>query len=103
MRYLAWIAIVSLQIGMFVCGAGIDVCHATDAPAHIASSQSDQDQPSTTVDPTCVAHAAHVFLAHATGIQEEVRAHPEPITLLAALNLPEVPHAIEQPPKFSHS
>jgi len=30
MRYLAWIAVFSLQLGMFVCGAGIDVCHAAD-------------------------------------------------------------------------
>jgi len=102
MRYLAWIAVFSLQIGMFVCGAGIDVCHAADAPAHIASSQSDTDHDSSPIDQTCAAHAAHVFLGQPSNIQGESCPHPEQVNLLTSLNLPEILHLIEQPPKTSH-
>ena len=63
MRYLAWVAIFSLQMGMFVCGAGIDVCHAADAPAHIEATQSNDNSDAGAVDSTCAAHAAHVFLS----------------------------------------
>jgi len=103
MRYLAWIAVFSLQMGMFICGAGIDVCHAADAPAHIVSSQSNPDQNSAPIDQTCAAHAAHVFLGQPSNIHSQSCAHPESAGLLASLNLPEVLHLIEQPPKFLHS
>jgi len=103
MRYLAWMAVFSLQLGMFVCGAGIDVCHAADAPTHIASSQSDTDHSSSPIDQTCVAHAAHVFLGQSVHIHSQTCVHPEPANRLASLNLPEILHLIEQPPKFLHS
>jgi len=102
-RYLAWIAVFSLQMGMFVCGAGIDVCHAADAPAHIASSQSNTDHNSAPIDQTCAAHAAHVFLDQPSHAQSQSCAHPEQVNLLASLNLPEILHLIEQPPRFLHS
>jgi len=103
MRSLAWIAIFSLQIGMFVCGAGIDVCHAADAPAHIASSQSDTDHDSSPIDQTCAAHAAHVFLGQPAYDQSQADNGNKPVNLLASLNLPEIYHLIEQPPRFLHS
>jgi len=104
MRYLAWIAVFSLQMGMFVCGAGIDVCHAADAPAHIASSQSGStDHDSSPIDQTCAAHAAHVFLGQQGNAQSQTCAHPGAVNRLASLNLPEILHLIEQPPKLSHS
>jgi len=111
MRYLAWIAIFSLQLGMFVCGAGIDVCDAADAPAHISTQTSNQIEPSPTqsdsrhsntpVD-TCAAHAAHVFLGQPVFNQSQLDSSIESIHLLASLNLPEILHLIEQPPKTSH-
>jgi len=103
MRYLAWIAVFSLQMGMFVCGAGIDVCHAADAPAHIASSQSNADHDSFPIDQTCAAHAAHVFLGQPVYAQSQPCAHPELVNRLASLNLPEILHLIEQPPRLLHS
>ena len=103
MRSLAWIAIFSLQMGMFVCGAGIDVCHAADAPAHIASSQSDTDHDSSPIDQTCAAHAAHVFLGQPAYDQSQADNGNKPVNLLASLNLPEIYHLIEQPPRFLHS
>jgi len=54
MRYMTWIAIISLQMSMFVCGAGIDVCHAADAPAHIETTQSNNNSSDAApVDSTC--------------------------------------------------
>jgi len=103
MRYLAWIAFFSLQMGMFVCGAGIDVCHAADAPAHIASSQSNMNHDISPIDQTCAAHAAHTFLGQVSNTQSQPCAHPESVNLLASLNLPEILHLIEQPPKLLHS
>ncbi len=103
MRSLAWIAVFSLQMGMFVCGAGIDVCHAADTPAHIASSQSDTDHDSSPIDQTCAAHAAHVFLGQPAYDQGQADNGNKPVNLLASLNLPEISHLIEQPPRFLHS
>ncbi len=104
MRYLAWIAVFSLQLGIFVCGAGIDVCDAADAPSQIklSSSLADKSHPNTP-ESTCAAHAAHVFLNQPL-IQQmaEVR-HIALITSLVDLTLSEIPHRIEQPPKLSHS
>ncbi|MDQ6974839.1 MAG: hypothetical protein Q9M10_08120, partial [Mariprofundaceae bacterium] len=58
MRYWAWLAIFSLQIGMFVCGSGIDVCHANAAPIPIeASHVDDSPENSSDIDTVCVAHA----------------------------------------------
>jgi len=113
MRYLAWIAVLSLQLGMFVCGAGIDVCDAADAPAHISTQtsdqieqvpspvQSDHNHSNTPID-TCAAHAAHVFLGQPAFNQGQPDSSIESIHLLASLNLPEILHLIEQPPKTSH-
>ena len=119
MRYLAWIAVFSLQLGMFVCGAGIDVCQASDAP-ELASGQSlslsigpdhelsplsssqTGNHSNTPVD-TCAAHAAHVFLGQPVFHQAQPDAGIELVTLLASLNLPEIIHLIEQPPKLLHS
>jgi len=104
MRSLAWIAVFSLQMGMFVCGAGIDVCHAAaDAPAHVESSQTNTDHDNVPVDQTCAAHAAHVFLGQPGNDQSQPDAHTGPVNLLASLNLPEILHLIEQPPKFLRS
>jgi len=103
MRYLAWIAVFSLQMGMFVCGAGIDVCHAADTPAHIASSQSNTDHDSSPIDQTCVAHAAHVFLGQPLFNHSQPDTNIELVNMLISLNLPEILHLIEQPPKFLHS
>lgn len=103
MRYLAWIAVFALQMGMFVCGAGIDVCHAADTPAHIASSQSNTDHDSFPIDQTCAAHAAHIFLGQPGNAQSQACAHPELVNLLASLNLPEILYLIEQPPRLLHS
>jgi len=103
MRYVAWMAVFALQMGMFVCGAGIDVCHAADAPAHIASSQSHTNQHSSPIDQTCAAHAAHVFLDQPVHTPSRPCAHPGPVNRLASLNIPEIIHLIEQPPRQLHS
>jgi hypothetical protein len=103
MRYLALIAVFSLQMGMFVCGAGMDVCHAADAPAHFESSQPNTDHGGALIDQACVAHAAHVFLGQPGQDQGEPETHVERAETLASLNLPEILHLIEQPPKFLHS
>jgi len=104
MRYLAWIAVFSLQLGIFVCGAGIDVCHAADAPAQIqlSPSHSDTGQQSNPIE-TCAAHAAHVFLGQPLFNQSQPDTSIELVNLLVSLNLPEILHLIEQPPKFLHS
>jgi len=104
MRYLALMAVFSLQLGMFVCGAGIDVCHAADAPAQIQLSplQSDTDHQASPLE-VCSAHAAHVFLDQASFHQSQPEIQLEAVNLLASLNLPEILHLIEQPPKFLHS
>ncbi|RLL51731.1 hypothetical protein D8Y20_08570 [Mariprofundus sp. EBB-1] len=104
MRYLALIAVFSLQLGMFVCGAGIDVCHAADAPAQIqlSPSQSDTDHQTAPIE-VCSAHAAHTFLGQLTFQPNQQDMHIEPVNLLASLNLPEIFNLIEQPPKFLHS
>ncbi len=107
MRYLAWIAVFSLQMGMFVCAAGIDVCHAADTPAQLEATLSYPDHDNSTennsVDQTCSAHAAHVFLGPADHAQSQPEAYVEPAIRLISLNLPEILHLIEQPPRFLHS
>ena len=103
MRYMAWIAIISLQMSMFVCGAGIDVCHASDAPAHIEVSQSTSDGSNAPVDQVCAAHAAHVFLGHVGEEDNVVSTHIEVTDFLTALQIPEILNLIEQPPKFPYS
>jgi len=114
MRTLAWLALFSLQLGIFVCGAGIDVCHATGADTTLAVTQSemlqpagllppaDNDHESSPIDQTCSAHAAHVFLGQPAFHKSPSDMHLEAINLLSSLNLPEVFHLIEQPPKASH-
>jgi hypothetical protein len=125
MRYLAWIAVLSLQLGMFVCGAGIDVCHAADEPAHAAiggpaaaltpvaltsiaqhvsaepASPADNpvDQSGSPIDQTCSAHAAHVFLGQLHDQPNGPDIHRGQAALLSALNLPEILNRIEQPPQ----
>lgn len=104
MRYLALIAVFSLQLGIFVCGAGIDVCHAADASAQIqlSSSQSDTGQQSAPLE-TCAAHAAHIFLAEPSSKGSQVGVHTAEVEHLVSLHLLDVSHLIEQPPKFLHS
>jgi len=103
MRYLAWVAIFSLQVGMFVCGAGIDVCHAADAPAHIEASQSNNTSDTPSADSNCAAHAAHVFLSLPIYNQGQPDNYATAVNLLLSLNLFEVHDLIEHPPKFLHS
>ncbi len=104
MRYMAWIAIISLQMSMFVCGAGIDVCHAADAPAHLEATQSsNHSSDAAPVDSTCAAHAAHVFLSPPTYNQSESDNYATAANLLLSLNLFEVQHLIEHPPQTLHS
>ena len=103
MRMLAWIAVFSLQMGIFVCGVGIDVCHAADTPSHIASSQTDHNHDSSPIDQTCAAHAAHVFLGQATNNQGTYDLPLELVNIPTSLNLPEIAHFIDQPPKLLHS
>jgi len=103
MRYLAWVAIFSLQMGMFVCGAGIDVCHAADVPAHIEASQSDNTSDALSADPTCAAHAAHVFLSLPTYNQSQSDNYAIPANSLLPLILFEVHYLIDHPPKTLHS
>jgi len=103
MRYMAWIAIISLQMSMFVCGAGIDVCHAADAPAHIEATQSNNNSDASPVDSTCAAHAAHVFLSLPTYNQSQSDNYVTPANSLLPLNLFEVHYLIDHPPKLLHS
>ncbi|PCI42631.1 MAG: hypothetical protein COB41_09270 [Proteobacteria bacterium] len=103
MRYLAWVAIFSLQMGMFVCGAGIDVCHAADAPAHIEATQSNNNSDAAPVDSTCAAHAAHVFLSPPTYNQSQSDNYATLVNAALPMNLFEVHYLIEHPPKLLHS
>jgi len=103
MRYLAWVAIFSLQMGMFVCGAGIDVCHAADAPAHIESSQSPHPSDALPVDSTCAAHAAHVFLSPPVYNQSQFDSYTASVKTLISVNFFDVYSLIEHPPKTLHS
>ncbi len=114
MRYLAWVAVFSLQMGMFVCGAGIDVCHAADTPAETASlhaagqasdigttsaDHSPSGDRSGPVEPACSAHAAHVFLGLPDYGQTRAERWIERLSLPVSLNLPEIFNLIEQPPR----
>jgi len=103
MRYLAWVAIFSLQMGMFVCGAGIDVCHAADAPAHIEATQSNNSSDAGVVDSTCAAHAAHVFLSPPIYNQSQSDNYATLVNAALPMNLFEVHYLIEHPPKLLHS
>jgi hypothetical protein len=103
MRYMAWIAIISLQMSMFVCGAGIDVCHAADAPAHIEATQSSNSSDVLPVDSTCAAHAAHVFLSLPTNNQSQSDNYVTSVSTLLSMNFFEVHYLIEHPPKTLHS
>jgi len=104
MRYIAWVAFFSLQMGMFVCSAGIDVCHAADTSSQIqlSSSQSDADQQSSPLE-TCSAHAAHTFLAQASLKDSQIDIQITKAEFMLALQLLDVAHLIEQPPKPLHS
>jgi len=104
MRYLAWIALFSLQLGMFVCEAGVDVCHASTASSQVQGSTSESSDEHT-INPTntCAAHAAHIFLAPVAFAHDESNHVSESISLLVSLNIPEVFSFIEQPPKSLHS
>ena len=103
MRYMAWIAIISLQMSMFVCGAGIDVCHATYAPAHIEATQSSDNSDVVPVDSTCAAHAAHVFLSPPIYNQSQSDSYNTPANTWLAMNFFEVHSLIEHPPKILYS
>jgi len=104
MRYMAWIAFFSLQMGMFICSVGIDVCHAAGAPTQIqlSSSQHDSDQQSAPLE-TCAAHAAHTFLVQISLKDIQAHTHIAEAERVLALQLLDVSHLIEQPPKFLHS
>jgi len=104
MRYLVWIAVFSLQLGIFVCGAGIDVCYAdsNSSQTQLTPSQSGDDHPSTPIN-TCVAHAAHVFLSQPAFHPRQSDDAFALYNRLAAPNLLEISHLIEQPPKTSYS
>jgi len=103
MRYLAWVAIFSLQMGMFVCGAGIDVCHAADTPAHIEATQSNNSSDAAPIDSTCAAHAAHVFLSPPTYHQSQSDHYATRVNASLPLSFFEVHDLIEHPPKNLHS
>jgi len=103
MRILAWVAIFSLQMGMFVCGAGIDVCHAADTPSHIASPQTNHNHDSSPIDQTCSAHAAHVFLGQLINDKGISDMPLEQVNIPTSLNLPEIFRLIDQPPRLLHS
>ncbi len=104
MRYLAWIALFSLQLGMFVCEAGVDVCHASSNSSQVQGSPSESGGEHTVNPPnTCASHAAHIFLAPVEFTHDESNHVAESISLLVSLNIPEVFSFIEQPPKGLHS
>jgi len=104
MRYWAWLAIFSLQIGMFVCGSGIDICHANAAPVSVKISHVDANpEKSSDVDAVCVAHAAHVFFWQETDDQIQINGHPKRTSFFITQYIPEFFNQIEQPPKSLHS
>jgi len=103
MRYLAWIAIFSLQLSMFVCEAGIDVCFASDVPAYAETTQSTPNHDEHLTDAPCSAHAAHTFLSQLHGFQGQPPEHHKATVLLTSLIIPDFFKRIEQPPKTSHS
>jgi len=103
MRYLAWIAIFSLQMSMFVCESGIDVCLGSDVPAHVESTQASLDHSNFAIDATCSAHAAHVFLGAPAHHQAQAFAHNQASLWLSSLNILKFFKRIEQPPQLLHS
>ncbi|MDX8413317.1 MAG: hypothetical protein R8J85_04445 [Mariprofundales bacterium] len=103
MRTISWVAIFCLQIGIFTCSMGIDVCQAADSSSHIATSQSDSSHHGALIDASCVAHAAHIFADLSPQNSSQADAHVAKIKVFTSLALPEVLHAIEHPPKHSQS
>ena len=101
MRYLAWIAVFSLQLGIFVCEAGVDVCHDTNS-IQCSLSSSDDDHASVPSE-SCVAHAAHAFLGYIVFQYDEPDLELVPMGLFTSLATSEVFLLIEQPPKQMRS
>jgi|UPI0003655648 hypothetical protein len=99
MRYLAWIAIFSLQLSIFVCEAGVDVCSASDVITHIETTQSTPTHDQHATDTPCSAHAAHTFLGQSNGFHGQSSEHRKPMTTLTSLSIPDFFKQIEQPPK----
>jgi len=103
MRFMSWIAIFCLQIGIFTCSMGIDVCQASDGASYVTNSQSDGAHDDLPAGSTCIAHAAHVFVGLPAHQDSQSDAHIAKIRVFVSLALPDILHAIEHPPKLSYS
>jgi len=89
---------------MFTCGIDIHVDRmdgTTSQIAHVYNGTNDQG--TGLMDRVCQIHASHVFTDQKPFIMSDSETFPERIYHLATLNLVNVPHLIEHPPRFLHS
>jgi len=103
MRYLAWVAMLSLQMGMFVCGAGFDVCPTSGTSSYMETQQDSSNSNTTASDSVCVAHALHVFLWQESPEQYMPYVHAKRSETSLVSHISEVFSLIEQPPKRLYS
>jgi len=95
---------MGLQLSMFTCGFAIYVDHLDDTTSQIAHlNNSANDQGTGLMDQSSKIHASHVFTDQKSFILGDSETFPERIYHLATLNLVNVPHLIEHPPRFLHS
>ncbi|MDQ6959212.1 MAG: hypothetical protein Q9M24_08905 [Mariprofundaceae bacterium] len=103
MRALALIAFMGLQLSMFTCGTDIHIDHLDDTTSQIVHSHNGADQGTGLMDLVCQIHASHVFTEQKTFIMGDSESLPERLYHLATLNIVNVPHLIEHPPRFLYS
>ncbi|GMQ99558.1 MAG: hypothetical protein BMS9Abin18_0376 [Zetaproteobacteria bacterium] len=104
MRTLALIAFIGLQLSMFTCETNIHIDHLNDTTSQIVQLHNGVNGPGTgLMDRACQIHASHVFTDQKPFIMGDSETFPERIYHLATLNLVNVPHLIEHPPRFLHS
>jgi len=104
MRALALIAFIGLQLSMFTCGIDIHVDHLDDTTSQIAHLHDGKGIPGHgLMDQACQIHASHVFMDQKPFILAGSETPPERIYRLRTLNLVNVPHLIEHPPRLLHS
>jgi len=104
MRILALIAFMGLQLSMFTCGIDIHVDHLDGTTSQIAHLHDGKGIPGHgLMDQACQIHASHVFTDQKPFILDNLEIPPERIDHLATLNLVNVPHFIEHPPKLLYS
>jgi len=90
-------------MSMFTCGIDIHVDHLDDTTSQIAHLHDGKGIPGHgLMDQACQIHASHVFTDQKPFILASSETPPERIYRLTTLNLVNVPHLIEHPPRLLH-